>query len=138
LGSGCPSRRNRQPPSSTRCSYRRLVAHGSWRERPQQPRSSDVEESPSPNNVMKGFLLYPIHWLFVNYSFVDASGIMLNAGTKTDLRAGDVLYIERLTPEIRDPQSGEVVRKLTRELGKVPQYRKTISINRLLFNQAFG
>jgi curli biogenesis system outer membrane secretion channel CsgG len=52
-------------------------------------------------------------------AFVDASTVVLNAGAKTGLKAGDQLSVERVTKEIKDPGTGEVLRRLTSPIGTI-------------------
>jgi len=50
---------------------------------------------------------------------VKGSVVVLNVGTKTGVYAGDVLAIERVTEVIRDPATGEVIRRMTSKVGEV-------------------
>ncbi len=52
-------------------------------------------------------------------AFVEGSTVVLNVGTKSGLKPGDLVSIERVTQEIRDPDSGDVIRRLTQKLGAV-------------------
>jgi len=50
---------------------------------------------------------------------VAGNTIILNKGTKEGYQEGMVVSIERVTQEVKDPQSGEVIRTLTTKLGEV-------------------
>ena len=50
---------------------------------------------------------------------VDGSQIVLNVGTKTGIKAGDHMSIERVTKEIKDPATGAVLRRMTSKLGEL-------------------
>ncbi|MEN6602175.1 MAG: CsgG/HfaB family protein [Bryobacteraceae bacterium] len=50
---------------------------------------------------------------------VKGSAAVLNVGTKAGVRTGDVLVVERVTEVIRDPATGEVIRRITSKLGEV-------------------
>ena len=51
----------------------------------------------------------------------DASGgsIVLNIGSKAGLKAGDQLHIKRTTREIKDPETGKVIRRIEDTVGTV-------------------
>ena len=50
---------------------------------------------------------------------VDAGVVVLNVGAKAGLKVGDRLSVERVTREIKDPATGQVIRRLTNKLGVV-------------------
>jgi curli biogenesis system outer membrane secretion channel CsgG len=50
---------------------------------------------------------------------VDAGVVILNVGAKTGLKVGDQISIERITREIKDPATGQVIRRLTQKIGVV-------------------
>ncbi len=50
---------------------------------------------------------------------VDADVVILNVGSKTGLKVGDELSVERVGREIKDPQTGQVIRRMTTKVGVV-------------------
>jgi curli biogenesis system outer membrane secretion channel CsgG len=50
---------------------------------------------------------------------VEGDLVILNVGAKAGLKVGDQLSIERVTREIKDPNTGAVIRKMTSNLGTV-------------------
>jgi len=52
-------------------------------------------------------------------AFVDGGQVILNVGAKAGLKVGDHLSVERVTSEIKDPATGQVIRRLTTKLGEV-------------------
>jgi curli biogenesis system outer membrane secretion channel CsgG len=52
-------------------------------------------------------------------AFVDATTVVLNAGAKAGLKTGDQLSVERITKEIKDPGTGQVLRRLTSPIGTI-------------------
>src|SRR5271154_862221 len=50
---------------------------------------------------------------------VDGGDIVLNVGGKAGVKVGDQLNIERVTKEIKDPSTGQVIRRLTTPVGVV-------------------
>ncbi|HTQ85246.1 MAG TPA: CsgG/HfaB family protein [Candidatus Solibacter sp.] len=50
---------------------------------------------------------------------VDGGQIVLNIGSKTGLKVGDQLSVERVTKEIKDPTTGQVIRRLASQIGIV-------------------
>jgi hypothetical protein len=50
---------------------------------------------------------------------VDGGQVILNVGGKAGVKVGDQLSIERVTREIKDPQTGAVIRRLTTPVGVV-------------------
>jgi len=50
---------------------------------------------------------------------VDGGQVILNVGKKVGLKVGDQLSVERVTREIKDPASGQVIRRLSSSLGVV-------------------
>lgn len=50
---------------------------------------------------------------------VDAGVIILNVGAKTGLKVGDELSVERVGREIKDPATGQVIRRMTSKIGVV-------------------
>jgi hypothetical protein len=41
----------------------------------------------------------------------------LNVGGKAGVKVGDQLNVERITKEIKDPSSGQVIRRLSTQVG---------------------
>lgn len=52
-------------------------------------------------------------------AFVDGSQVVLNVGAKSGLKVGDQLSVERVTSEIKDPATGQVIRRMTNKIGVV-------------------
>ncbi len=50
---------------------------------------------------------------------VDGGQIVLNVGSKVGLKVGDQLTVERVTREIKDPETGKVIRRLATPVGVV-------------------
>ena len=50
---------------------------------------------------------------------VDGGTIVLNVGAKAGVKVGDQLTVERVTKEIKDPASGQVIRRLSTPVGVV-------------------
>jgi curli biogenesis system outer membrane secretion channel CsgG len=50
---------------------------------------------------------------------VDGGQIVLNVGGKTGLKVGDQLTVERVTKEIKDPSTGQVIRRLSAPVGVI-------------------
>ena len=50
---------------------------------------------------------------------VDGGQIVLNVGAKAGVKVGDQLNVERVTKEIKDPSTGQVIRRLTTPVGIV-------------------
>ncbi len=50
---------------------------------------------------------------------VDSGQIVLNVGAKAGLKVGDQLNVERVTKEIKDPSTGQVIRRLATPVGVV-------------------
>ncbi|MBZ5543428.1 MAG: curli production assembly protein CsgG [Acidobacteriia bacterium] len=50
---------------------------------------------------------------------VDNGQVILNVGAKAGLKAGDRLSIERVTREIKDPASGNVIRRMSSQVGVI-------------------
>jgi len=50
---------------------------------------------------------------------VDGGQIVLNIGSKAGLKVGDQLTVKRVTKEIKDPSTGQVIRKLTSDVGVI-------------------
>jgi len=50
---------------------------------------------------------------------VEGDTIILNVGAKTGIKVGDQLSVERVTREIKDPATGQVIRRMTNKLGVV-------------------
>lgn len=50
---------------------------------------------------------------------VDSGQIVLNVGAKAGLKVGDQLSVERVTREIKDPATGQVIRRMTSSVGVV-------------------
>jgi curli biogenesis system outer membrane secretion channel CsgG len=50
---------------------------------------------------------------------VDGGQIVLNVGSKSGLKVGDQMNIERVTKEIKDPATGAVIRRMTSPIGVI-------------------
>ncbi len=50
---------------------------------------------------------------------VDGGQVVLNVGGKAGLKVGDQLNVERVTKEIKDPSTGQVIRKLSTTVGVI-------------------
>jgi curli biogenesis system outer membrane secretion channel CsgG len=50
---------------------------------------------------------------------VDGGQIVLNVGAKAGVKVGDQLNVERVTREIKDPSTGQVIRRMTSPIGVV-------------------
>jgi curli biogenesis system outer membrane secretion channel CsgG len=50
---------------------------------------------------------------------VDSGQIVLNVGSKTGLKVGDQMNVERVTKEIKDPSTGQVIRRLATPIGVI-------------------
>jgi curli biogenesis system outer membrane secretion channel CsgG len=50
---------------------------------------------------------------------VDGGQIVLNVGSKAGLKVGDQLSVERVTKEIKDPETGKVIRRLANPVGVI-------------------
>jgi len=50
---------------------------------------------------------------------VEGGQIILNVGGKAGLKVGDQLNVERVTREIKDPATGQVIRRLASAVGMV-------------------
>ena len=50
---------------------------------------------------------------------VDGGQIVLNIGAKAGLKVGDQLTVKRVTKEIKDPSTGQVIRKMTTDVGVI-------------------
>jgi curli biogenesis system outer membrane secretion channel CsgG len=50
---------------------------------------------------------------------VDGGQVILNVGAKAGVKVGDQLNVERVTKEIKDPSSGQVLRRLSTPVGVV-------------------
>jgi len=50
---------------------------------------------------------------------VDGGQIVLNVGGRTGLKVGDQLTVERVTKEIKDPSTGQVIRRLSSPVGVI-------------------
>ena len=52
-------------------------------------------------------------------AFVDAHGVVVNVGSKSGLKPGDKLSVERVTREVKDPSTGAVIRRMTSQVGTI-------------------
>jgi len=50
---------------------------------------------------------------------VDAGMVILNVGSKAGLKVGDQLSVERVGREIKDPATGQVIRRMTSKIGVI-------------------
>jgi curli biogenesis system outer membrane secretion channel CsgG len=66
-------------------------------------------------------LVVQVHTVVVSglVASVDGGQIVLNVGGKAGVKVGDQLSVERMTKEIKDPASGQVIRRLTTPVGIV-------------------
>jgi outer membrane protein OmpA-like peptidoglycan-associated protein/curli biogenesis system outer membrane secretion channel CsgG len=63
----------------------------------------------------------PVHTVKVDalVASVDGGQIVLNAGGRAGIRAGDQLSVVRVGREIKDPATGQVIRRLTSNIGTI-------------------
>jgi outer membrane protein OmpA-like peptidoglycan-associated protein/curli biogenesis system outer membrane secretion channel CsgG len=63
----------------------------------------------------------PVHTVNVDalLASVDGSQIVLNAGARAGIKAGDQLSVVRVGKEIKDPATGRVIRRLTSSIGTI-------------------
>jgi curli biogenesis system outer membrane secretion channel CsgG len=52
-------------------------------------------------------------------AFVDNAQVVLNVGAKNGVKVGDRLTVERVTQEIKDPATGNVLRRMSSKIGNV-------------------
>jgi hypothetical protein len=45
--------------------------------------------------------------------------VVVNVGKKDGLKSGDLLSVERVTREIKDPSTGAVIRRMTSQVGTI-------------------
>jgi hypothetical protein len=50
---------------------------------------------------------------------VDGGQVVLNIGSKAGLKVGDQLTVKRVTKEIKDPSTGQVIRRMTTDVGVI-------------------
>ena len=50
---------------------------------------------------------------------VDGAQIILNVGAKAGLKVGDQLSVERVTKEVKDPATGQVLRRMSAQVGVI-------------------
>jgi len=50
---------------------------------------------------------------------IDGKTIVLNIGSKTGIKVGDKLSVERVSREIKDPSTGKVIRRLSSQIGTI-------------------
>ena len=69
----------------------------------------------------KDKLVVQVHTVVVNglVAAVDGGQIVLNVGGKAGVKVGDQLNVERVTKEIKDPASGQVIRRMTAPVGVI-------------------
>ncbi len=62
-----------------------------------------------------------VRQVIVEALLADVSGdqVILNVGAKSGIKVGDQLSVERVTREIRDPSTGNVLRRMTDKLGVI-------------------
>ncbi len=72
-------------------------------------------------------------------AFADASTVVLNVGSKSGAKVGDKLTIERVKQEIKDPNTGNVLRRLTASIGSVEitEVDEASSVCRILNGNGF-
>ncbi len=63
----------------------------------------------------------PTHTVSVEGLIADVDGatVILNVGTRSGLKVGDSLTVQRKVREVRDPASGKVIRSITEAVGSV-------------------
>lgn len=66
-------------------------------------------------------LVVQAHTVVVNglVAAVDGGQVVLNVGSKAGVKVGDQLNVERVTKEIKDPTSGQVIRRMTAPVGVI-------------------
>lgn len=52
-------------------------------------------------------------------AYVEPTSVVLNVGAKSGLKTGDQLSVERVTKEIKDPSTGQILRRMTAKIGVV-------------------
>ncbi len=52
-------------------------------------------------------------------AMVDSGQIVLNIGSKVGLKVGDQLTVKRVTKEVKDPATGQVIRKIATDVGTI-------------------
>ncbi len=52
-------------------------------------------------------------------AMVDSGQVVLNIGSKVGLKVGDQLTVKRVTKEVKDPATGQVIRKIATEVGTI-------------------
>ncbi len=50
---------------------------------------------------------------------VDGGQVVLNVGAKAGLKKGDKMTVERVTREVKDPATGQVIRRMTSQVGVI-------------------
>lgn len=50
---------------------------------------------------------------------IDSGTIVLNVGSKTGIKVGDQMNVQRVTKEIKDPTTGQVIRRLATQVGVI-------------------
>ena len=50
---------------------------------------------------------------------VDGGQVILNVGAKAGLKKGDQLTVKRITQEIKDPTTGQTLRRMTSQIGVI-------------------
>jgi len=70
---------------------------------------------------------------------VDGDQVVLNVGAKTGIKVGDELSIERVSKEIKDPATGQVLRRLSSQIGvvKVTDVDEVSSVCTVLSGKGF-
>jgi curli biogenesis system outer membrane secretion channel CsgG len=69
----------------------------------------------------KDKLVVEVHTVAVTglVAAVDGGQVVLNVGAKAGVKLGDQLNVERVTKEIKDPTSGQVIRRMTSPVGVI-------------------
>jgi curli biogenesis system outer membrane secretion channel CsgG len=52
-------------------------------------------------------------------AFVEMGKVVLNVGSKSGIKVGDHMSVERVSQEIKDPTTGKVLRRMSTEVGKI-------------------
>jgi len=50
---------------------------------------------------------------------IDGKTVVLNIGSKTGIKVGDKLSVERVSREIKDPSTGKVIRRMSSQIGTI-------------------
>ena len=72
-------------------------------------------------------------------AFADSSKVVLNVGSKNGVKVGDRLSVERVSQEIKDPATGQVLRRMSSKVGEleVTEVDDVSSVAKILSGQGF-